>query len=118
MHPLSARRTRSPVFMGEVVRWGVLTRSLNVNEPIERPYRSAWHDFPDVVIAASETQVKQHPEYAQAKAGDVNQAAPAAKRLSAAMLSAQFLEAVHALRTTLAQADGSEWHVRQYSRES
>lgn len=69
-----------------------------MNEPVERPHRSAWHDFPDVVIAASETQVKQHPEYAQAKAGDVNQAAPAAKRLSAAMLSAQFLEAVHALR--------------------
>lgn len=69
-----------------------------MNEPIERPYRSAWDDFPDVVIAASETNVKQHPEYAQAKAGDVNQAAPAAKRLSAAMLSAQFLEAVHALQ--------------------
>ena len=65
---------------------------------MERPYRSGWRDFPDVVIAASETEVKQHPEYAQAKAGDVAQAAPAAKRLSAAMLSAQFLEAVHALR--------------------
>ena len=68
-----------------------------MNEPIERPYRSAWHDFPDVVIAASETEVKKHPEYDQAKSGDVDQAAPAAKRLSAAMLSPQFLDSLHAL---------------------
>jgi hypothetical protein len=58
----------------------------------------AWDGFPDVVIAAGETQVKQHPEYAHAKAGDVNQAAPAAKRLSAAMLGENFLDAVHALQ--------------------
>ncbi len=70
-----------------------------MNEPNERPFRSAWHDFPNVVIAGGETQVKQHPEYAQAKAGDVNQAAPAAKRLSAAMIGEQFLEAVRALQT-------------------
>lgn len=33
--------------------------------------RSAWNDFPDVVIHAEESAVKKHPRYAAAKAGDV-----------------------------------------------
>ena len=61
---------------------------------MEHVYRSCWHDFPNVVITAGETRVKQHPEYQQAKAGDVGQAAAAGKRLSASMLSAQVLDAV------------------------
>jgi adenine/guanine phosphoribosyltransferase-like PRPP-binding protein len=32
--------------------------------------RTTWHDFPDVLIHASETAVKQHPDYRIAKTGD------------------------------------------------
>lgn len=34
------------------------------------PFRSPWRSFPDVVIHASESAVKHHPAYAEAKAGD------------------------------------------------
>lgn len=41
-----------------------------------RALRAAWPaEFPDVVIHASETAVKQHPAYTAAKAGDVEAAA-------------------------------------------
>ncbi|WP_152570890.1 hypothetical protein [Massilia sp. LC238] len=41
-----------------------------------RALRAPWPvEFPDVVIHASETAVKQHPAYAAAKAGDVEAAA-------------------------------------------
>ena len=35
-----------------------------------QPPRTAWRDFPDVVMHASESAVKQHPAYRAAKAGD------------------------------------------------
>lgn len=35
-----------------------------------KPVRTAWGNFPDVVIHASETSVKQHPAYAEAKSGN------------------------------------------------
>ena len=35
-----------------------------------QPSRTVWGDFPDVLIHASETAVKQHPAYKAAKAGD------------------------------------------------
>ena len=35
-----------------------------------QPPRTLWGDFPDVLIHASETAVKQHPAYKAAKAGD------------------------------------------------
>ncbi len=34
------------------------------------PPRTPWHSFPDVLMHASETAVKQHPAYTAAKAGD------------------------------------------------
>lgn len=34
------------------------------------PPRTAWGDFPDVLIHASESAVKQHPAYQAAKSGD------------------------------------------------
>ena len=34
------------------------------------PPRTPWHDFPDVLIHAAETAVKQHPAYPAAKSGD------------------------------------------------
>lgn len=35
-----------------------------------KPLRSPWGEFPDVLIHAEETAVKQHPAYKQAKSGD------------------------------------------------
>ena len=35
-----------------------------------QPPRTVWNSFPDVLIHASETAVKQHPSYKAAKAGD------------------------------------------------
>ena len=35
-----------------------------------QPPRTVWRNFPDVVIHASESAVKQHPAYRAAKAGD------------------------------------------------
>jgi hypothetical protein len=35
-----------------------------------KPPRTPWTDFPDVLIHASESAVKQHPVYRDAKAGD------------------------------------------------
>jgi len=37
---------------------------------ILKPQRTAWDNFPDVLIHASESAVKQHPAYKAAKAGD------------------------------------------------
>jgi hypothetical protein len=39
-----------------------------------KPVRSAWHSFPDVVIAAQEAMVKTHPCYKAAKTGDAEAA--------------------------------------------
>ncbi len=41
---------------------------------IIKPPRTAWGNFPDVLIHASESAVKQHPAYKAAKAGDGNAA--------------------------------------------
>ena len=37
---------------------------------VHRPPRTAWGTFPDVVIYAAESAVKQHPAYKAAKSGD------------------------------------------------
>lgn len=39
-----------------------------------KPPRSPWNDFPDVLIHASESAVKQHPRYPAAKSGDAEAA--------------------------------------------
>lgn len=39
-----------------------------------QPPRSPWNDFPDVLIHASESAVKQHPRYPAAKSGDAEAA--------------------------------------------
>lgn len=39
------------------------------------PPRTPWNDFPDVFIHATESAVKQHVHYAQAKSGDADAAA-------------------------------------------
>lgn len=75
---------------------------LSCNRPMAtvlptNPKRHPWDEFPDVVIVAEEKAVKQHAEYDQAKAGNVDDAAPAAKRLTAEVLSADALERVQGL---------------------
>jgi hypothetical protein len=60
----------------------------------ELPRRAPWTGFPDVVICATESAVKKHPDYHQAKEGNVVEAAPAATRLSAALLTPGALETV------------------------
>jgi imidazolonepropionase-like amidohydrolase len=40
-----------------------------------QPPRVAWNNFPDVLIHASESAVKQHPDYPAAKSGDAEAAA-------------------------------------------
>ena len=42
---------------------------------IIKPPRTAWGNFPDVLIHASESAVKQHPAYKAAKSGDDSAAA-------------------------------------------
>ena len=48
-----------------------------------QPARTAWGEFPDVLIHADEGATKRHPDYAAAKAGDVR----AAKQLVANILN-------------------------------
>jgi hypothetical protein len=56
-----------------------------------KPYRAPWDAFPDVLILSDVRPVKDHPEYADAKTGDIDHAAAAAKRLSADFVSDQAL---------------------------
>lgn len=44
--------------------------SLPGHELVSRPFRYPWRAFPQVWIHADETEVKQHPAYDAAKAGD------------------------------------------------
>ena len=73
----------------------VLYASSVLAEPL--PNRAPWNDFPEVVIVASESSVKKHPDYEQAKQGNVQDAAPAAKRLASAMLTHAALAAIRRL---------------------
>jgi predicted amidophosphoribosyltransferase len=56
-------------------------------------YRAEWQSFPDVLIFASEPQVKRHPHYAAAKVGD----ARSASALVEDILATTGLEAVRSL---------------------
>ncbi len=58
------------------------------------PHRAPWDGFPDVVIVAAQSSVKKHPDYDQAKQGNVHDAAPAAKRLATAMLTTASVDAI------------------------
>ena len=54
----------------------------------EKPIRTPWNDFSDVLIHAKESAVKQHMDYAAAKAGDV----AAARRLVESVLNKQVID--------------------------
>lgn len=43
-------------------------------EDRQRPPRTAWGVFPDVLIFSKEMEVKRHPDYVEAKAGDADAA--------------------------------------------
>jgi hypothetical protein len=60
---------------------------------MDQPTRFPWNDFPDVLIHASESFVKQHPLYAVAKSGDT----AAATELVFDALSADVLDRIWAL---------------------
>jgi hypothetical protein len=64
-------------------------------EPL--PHRAPWGQFPDVVIVAAQSAVKKHADYEQAKQGNVQDAAPAAKRLATATLTSESIEALQSL---------------------
>ncbi len=66
-------------------------------EPPTPPTRRPWDGFPDVVIIADEMAVKHHAQYGQAKAGNVHDAAVAAKRLAAEFLTPKALETIQGL---------------------
>jgi len=55
------------------------------------PHRAPWNSFPDVVIFAEQSAVKKHPDYEQAKQGNVQDSAPAAKRLASGLVTEQGL---------------------------
>ena len=64
---------------------------------LPQPPRAPWAAFPDVVIVAEQTAVKKHPDYEQAKHGNVQDAAPAAKRLSVSMLAPDSMQRIATL---------------------
>ena len=66
-------------------------------EPL--PHRKPWVAFPDIVIVAAQSAVKKHAEYEQAKHGNVQDAAPAAKRLAASLLTIEAVAAVQKYAT-------------------
>lgn len=43
---------------------------MRVMSELIKPPRTPWGNFPDVLIHASESAVKQHPAYKRAKSGD------------------------------------------------
>lgn len=58
------------------------------------PHRAPWNRFPDVVIFASQSTVKNHRDYEQAKQGNVQDAAPAAKRLAVDLVTDSGLQRI------------------------
>lgn len=64
---------------------------------LAQPDRAPWDPFPDIVIVAAESAVKKHPDYEQAKQGNVQDAAPAAKRLASALLTTESVVVLQAL---------------------
>ena len=82
-------------------RYNQAMKTQNKNIPQGFSARSLWpNDFPDVVIQADESVVKQHPDYSKAKAGDPE----AAYRLVKAFFDLRKTATIHAMvsnQTTL-----------------
>lgn len=76
---------------------------------IDKPPRTVWHGFPDVLIHADESTVKGNVDYLAAKAGDVQ----AARRLVEATLNEK---AVATIAGTL--ADSNAWIASVHAHEA
>jgi hypothetical protein len=69
----------------------------------EFPERAAWQAFPDVLICARESDVKRNPDYEQAKEGNLQDSAPAAKRLSSSMVTAESIASLRLITPPMAK---------------
>ena len=73
-----------------------------------RPPRTPWGDFPDVLIHASESAVKQHPAYGAAKSGDGNAALDLVQATMNPQKNAQLLNLLSGSTPTLVSAHAYE----------
>ncbi len=54
---------------------GIIEASKNIVEPNMKPVRTEWGDFPDtVIVETNEAAFRKHPNYGQAKSGNVDDA--------------------------------------------
>lgn len=72
------------------------------------PPRTPWNDFPDVLIHASESAVKQHPAYKAAKSGDGNAAIVLVNDTMSAAHNQRLLDVLRGHRSTLVSAHAYE----------
>jgi hypothetical protein len=73
-----------------------------------QPPRTPWGNFPDVLIHASESAVKQHPAYQAAKEGDGNAAIQLVSDTQSAEQTQQLLSLLAGHRPTLVSAHAFE----------
>ena len=73
-----------------------------------QPPRTPWGNFPDVLIHASESAVKQHPAYKAAKAGDGNAAIALVRDTLSAAQNQKLVVLLAGHRPTLVSAHAYE----------
>ena len=73
-----------------------------------QPPRTSWGNFPDVLIHASESAVKQHPAYKAAKAGDGNAAIALVRDTLSAAQNQKLVVLLAGHRPTLVSAHAYE----------
>ena len=79
------------------------------------PPRTAWHEFADAALLATERETMQHPEYPGAKAGDI----AAASNLVRILVGDAGIAAVHALIARTSESGAPVLvSVHAYERES
>jgi hypothetical protein len=73
-----------------------------------QPPRTPWDHFPDVLIHASESAVKQHPAYTAAKSGDGRAALALINDTMSDVQNQRLQELINGLRPTLVSAHAYE----------
>ena len=73
-----------------------------------KPPRTAWGNFPDVLIHASESAVKQHPAYKRAKTGDGASAIALISDTMSAVRNQELVKLLDGHRPTLVSAHAYE----------
>jgi hypothetical protein len=76
----------------------------------KKPHRIPWNGFPDVVIHAPESAVKQHPDYTAAKAGDAEAARVLVDETVSQEAVARIAQLIGEARPFLASAHAFESH--------